>query len=1242
MKSSCSFPGLRCFGAFALLLLLLSAITAQGQSYIFGRLSLPVGSGPFSVASGDFNGDGVIDLVSVAQGNDTVSVALGKADGTFDPPASYPVGPAPTAVAVGDFNGDGNLDLAVTNGDCVINGLGLPSCNAGTISILLGNGDGSFQPHFDYATGRVPSSVAVGDFNGDGKPDLAIANDLDSTVSVLLGNGDGTFKPQVVYTTALQFDTAYQYSRSQSLIIGDFNGDHKLDLVIAGQTAVSVLLGNGDGTFQNHVDSGAGGDSLAAGDLNGDGHLDLVVTGDYSITSVLLGRGDGTFVVNATYPAGASAVIGDLNGDGKPDLLIAGGGDINASNGSVAVLLGNGDGTFQPGVQYGAAPAGLAPDDMAILADFNGDGKLDLGVAESQCALFACPTTGSDAISILLGFGDGTLVGEEEYAFQNQTPVGTVTSADFNGDGKPDLAAEGGTALGVFLGNGDGTFQAEVSTSLTQPAGGLAAGDFNGDGKADLATVFSNCVNNTCSPGDAVILIGNGDGTFQPPVEYIVGLEPQNLAVGDFNGDGKPDLAISNLGSNTVSILLNNGDGTFKPHVDYPTGTYPGEIATGDFNGDGKLDLTVRNGQGFSLLLGNGDGTFGAHIDFPVPGENIDSLAVGDFNRDGKLDLAVTVGYQSSQMLISLGNGDGTFQTPVGYATGVFAGSPSVADFNGDGIPDLIIGSSPVASILLGNGDGSFQQPMFVFLGSGPVAVADFNQDGSPDLAAGNEYGSATNAVAVMLSTAFKAVSPASINFGSQGVGTTSLARVVIISNPSNVSFNIACITASGNFTQTNNCGATLAPGAHCAVNVSFTPAATGLESGAVTVADSTKISPLAIPLSGTGVNGPFLTPFPGRINFATQNLNTKSSPAAVTLVNTGNASLSISGIALAGANSSDFAQSNTCGSVLAPGASCNVNVTFAPTAGGSRTASLKISDTAPGSPQPVSLSGTGLGPAVNLNPDTLTFGNQLAGITSAAQTATLTNLGSSPLSITSIDASGDFAETNTCNTSLAPGGNCQIAVTFTPTAAGNRVGAVTITDNAPGSPQIVSVSGSASDFALGPSKGSPTSATVNSGQAASFTLQLSPHGFFDGTVSFSCAVTPAVAAAPVCNPPPLTSVDYQSSSQNVTVKLSTTAPAVAGYVSSASVSPSGTVIAWTLVLLASGLFYLCYRQRQPALAVAVIALAFMALPGCGGGSSSPTSTSGTPAGTYTATVTGTYLSNSKVTHNMNLTLVVQ
>jgi hypothetical protein len=197
------------------------------------------------------------------------------------------------------------------------------------------------------------------------------------------------------------------------------------------------------------------------------------------------------------------------------------------------------------------------------------------------------------------------------------------------------------------------------------------------------------------------------------------------------------------------------------------------------------------------------------------------------------------------------------------------------SDFNGDGKPDLIIGGPNVATILLGNGDGTFQPPIFSLLSGGStysnnsIAVADFNQDGLPDVATSgytcDDFGSSCGvaegsylfALYPMLSTPFKAVSPGSLNFGSLGVGTTSAPQTITISNPSNVSFNIASVVASGNFSQTNNCGGSLAPGAHCAVTVSFTPTAAGSESGAITITDNTKISPLAIPLSGTGVAVP-------------------------------------------------------------------------------------------------------------------------------------------------------------------------------------------------------------------------------------------------------------------------------------------------------------------------------------------------------------------------------------------------
>src|SRR5438876_110504 len=204
----------------------------------------------------------------------------------------------------------------------------------------------------------------------------------------------------------------------------------------------------------------------------------------------------------------------------------------------------------------------------------------------------------------------------------------------------------------------------------------------------------------------------------------------------------------------------------------------------------------------------------------------------------------------------------------------------------------------------------------------------------------------------------------------------------------------------------------------------------------------------------------PIVTLSPTSLTFPSQLVGTTSSPQNLTLTNTGTASLSITKISLTGANGKDYAQTNNCGKTLAAGASCTITVTFTPTAEGTRTGSVSISDNASGSPQAVTLTGTGLAPLVSLSPTTLTFSSQTVGTTSSPQNVTLTNTGNSSLSITSITISGDFAQTNTCGSTVAAGANCSISVTFTPTTTGTRTGVVTITDNATGSPHSVSLSG--------------------------------------------------------------------------------------------------------------------------------------------------------------------------------------
>jgi len=361
-------------------------IGATSLSMFSANYTLPVpysvGSNPHSIAVGDFNGDGILDMVVANYGGDSVSVLLGNGDGTFQTQATYATGSSPYSVAnpysvaVGDFNGDGKLDIVVAN-------------SAGSsVLILRGNGDGTFQPRVSYTTGLYPSSVAVGDFNGDGKLDLIVGNAGGDTVSVLLGNGDGTFQSQVTYATGID---------PFSVAVGDFNGDGKLDIVVVNSEVgtVSVLLGNGDGTFRTQViyATGTYPSSVAVSDFNGDGKLDLVVSNEGSIyapgstVSVLLGNGDGTFQPQVTYGTGLfpiSVAAGNLNGDGKLDIVAA-----NYGDNTVSVLIGNGDGTFQRQTTYAV---GSNPFSSAV-GDFNGDGKLDIVTANES----------DNAVSVLLG-----------------------------------------------------------------------------------------------------------------------------------------------------------------------------------------------------------------------------------------------------------------------------------------------------------------------------------------------------------------------------------------------------------------------------------------------------------------------------------------------------------------------------------------------------------------------------------------------------------------------------------------------------------------------------------------------------------------------------------------------------------------------------------------------------------------------------------------------------------------------
>jgi len=339
--------------------------------------------------------------------------------------------------------------------------------------------------------------------------------------------------------------------------------------------------------------------------------------------------------------------------------------------------------------------------------------------------------------------------------------------------------------------------------------------------------------------------------------------------------------------------------------------------------------------------------------------------------------------------------------------------------------------------------------------------------------AEGGQKSVSLNGVGVAGTTPAAGLSPGSLAFASQPVGTTSGAGTATLDNAGTGALSISSVTITGanpgDFAQANNCGSSLPAGSTCTFSITFTPAASGSRAALLSVADNSAGSPQTVSLSGTGtVASASLSPT--SLSFGNQSVNTKSGIRTATLTNGGKAALSLSGIAVTGANAGDFAQTNTCGSSVAAGASCTISVTFDPTASGSRSASVSFSDNANGSPQCLSLSGTGTAASASFSPSSLPFGNQSVNTTSGVLTTTLTNGGNAALSLSSVALTGanpgDFAQTNTCGSSVTAGTSCTISVTFDPTASGSRSASVTITDNAAGSPETVSLTGTGTSSA--------------------------------------------------------------------------------------------------------------------------------------------------------------------------------
>jgi hypothetical protein len=695
-----------------------------------GPPSVRVGDTPFDVVLGDVNADSKLDLVSTYNGG-TVSVAIGNGDGTFGAPFSVGTCDSQPSPALGDLNGDTKPDLVVAS-------------TAGGVDVYLNltltaAGTATFGTRQNIAAGMAVDSTSLGDVNGDGKLDLAVANGTARTVTVLLNTSAAGV---LSFAKGQTFGTA---GSAQDALFTDVNGDGRPDLAVADSASVIDVLLNtttklattasfaADSTFPIYQ----GGGSLDTADFNADGKPDLVVNDGAAMSVLLDTTAMGAAAANFAPYLNVSGFgnvydlrTGDVDGDGRPDIV-----SVEYGAGVASVYLdttapGAGTASFAPRQDF---PCGSGPVRLA-LGDLSGDGKPDLAISFG------------DDISVLVDTGTaGAPSFAIEHAWATGGGSGSDAVADLNADGKPDVVTAnfGADTISVLLGNGDGTLMPRADFGVLSPSA-VAIADFNGDGTPDLVA---------CNTAQAVVFLNTTTaGATTPTFATAAGFDSGGLVLGlcttgDANNDGRPDIVASAQGMVVVFADKTPGGATM-PSFALPVASAGGSngIALADFNGDGALDVASSDYAGTlhvalnTTAVRGGPPAFSTVALFSAPIGNY--LTTADLNLDGKADLVVP-----GAVLLNTTGASGTapsFANAVAAQTGRGPDGVGIGDFNADGKPDLLVANANGDTVSLAldttamlSGSASFAAKNDYVAGASPVwvSIGDLNGDGHPDAA---------------------------------------------------------------------------------------------------------------------------------------------------------------------------------------------------------------------------------------------------------------------------------------------------------------------------------------------------------------------------------------------------------------------------------------------------------------------------------------------------------------------------